>query len=324
MKRAIALSKRGFPAPNPHVGCVLVHGDTIVGEGYHHYAGGPHAERVALAHAGLLAAGADAYVTLEPCNHHGRTPPCVDGLLEAGVARVFVACADPNPKAMGGAERLRAHGVPVVMGVMAKQAAKANEQFFTSVELGRPMVVLKAGISLDGRIALENGESQWITSEAARRVAHRLRVACGAVLVGRGTVEADNPRLTARIPGVVNQPLRIVLDPRAALNSSYHVFDDQAPTMHVTGEIDLPGLLADLYEKGVRGILVEGGGRTVGEFVRQGLWDTIELFVAPKILGSGQTWVDGLKYEGLAQVPQGKLLKTSRIGPDLRITIKGC
>lgn len=322
MRRAIALSKRGFPAPNPHVGCVLVRGGQIIGEGYHHHAGGGHAEVEALRDAKGDTKGATAYVTLEPCNHFGRTPPCSQALLQAGVARVVVACADPNPNATGGAEALRQAGVEVEGGVLTEEAARANEMFLFAMAHRRPFIVAKAAMSLDGRIALPSGESQWITGPAARRAAHRLRAECGAVLVGRRTVELDDPELTARIPGVVNQPVRIVLDPNARLKGTEKVFNQKAPTRHITGEIDLPSLLVGLFEAGIHGLLVEGGGVTLASFFRARLVDRLELFVGGKVLGDGPAWLTELNLNNLAEAPMLTIERMVRLGPDLRLTAR--
>lgn len=319
MRRAIAISRRGMPAPNPHVGCVLVRDGQVVGEGYHRYAGDLHAEANALRAAGDLARGATAYVTLEPCNHFGRQPPCAAALIAAGVKRVVVACPDPNPVAAGGLDRLAAAGIETQMGFLESEAELANVQFLFAVRHRRPLVVLKAAASLDGRIALPSGESQWITGEAARREGHRLRVASGAVLVGRRTVEVDDPQLTARIPGVVNQPLRVVLDPQARLKGTERVFDSSAPTRHVTGPIDLPTLLADLYESGIKGLLVEGGAITIGSFVKAGLADRLELFLAPKLLGGGPVWLNGLDLSSLIESPIVQIRETRRVGSDIWI-----
>ncbi|MFN3683677.1 MAG: bifunctional diaminohydroxyphosphoribosylaminopyrimidine deaminase/5-amino-6-(5-phosphoribosylamino)uracil reductase RibD [Fimbriimonadaceae bacterium] len=336
MARAILLSRRGFPAPNPHVGCVIVRDGEVVGEGWHRFAGGPHAEAEALAQAGERARGATAYVTLEPCNHHGRTPPCSEALIRAGVARVVVACRDPNPVAAGGLEALRFAGVAVETGLMEAEAAEANWRFLTAMRLGRPAVVAKAAVSADGRIALPSGESRWITGPAARRAGHRLRAEMGAVLVGRVTAERDDPRLTARIPGVRNQPLRVVLDPEGRLPASLLVFDDSAPTLRVTAEplpgglavgrdpgggLNLRGLLAELFRRGVTGILVEGGGRTIASFLRAGLVDRLELFVAPKLLLDGLPAVLGRAPLSLDSAPRGRWVAVRRVGADLRLTL---
>lgn len=335
MRRAIALSRRGYPAPNPHVGCVIARGEEIVGEGFHDYAGGPHAEAVALSQAGERARGANAYVTLEPCRHHGRTPPCVDALLSGGIARVVVACLDPNPRAGGGLLALGEAGLKVESGFLESEAREANLAWLSAMERGRPTVVVKAATSLDGRIALPNGQSQWITGEAARREGRRLRAECGAVLVGRRTVELDDPQLTVRGIRARNQPLRVVLDPQRRLSWDRRVFDDRAPTVRVvasspeSGEIqapssavgfDLAQLLATLFAQGVTGLLVEGGAHTIGSFLRAGLVDRLELFVAGRVLGEGPGWAAGHFAEDIGGAPGFRLDRVRRCGPDLWLT----
>jgi diaminohydroxyphosphoribosylaminopyrimidine deaminase/5-amino-6-(5-phosphoribosylamino)uracil reductase len=320
MRRAIALSRKGFPAPNPHVGCVIVREGRIVAEGYHDFAGGPHAERVALAAAGAEAEGGDVYVTLEPCNHTGRTPPCVDALVEARVRRVVIASTDPNPVAAGGAGALRQCGISVVEGVLQREAEAANRQFLFALDQRRPYVVVKAAASIDGRTALPTGESKWITGPAATREGWKLRAECGAVLVGYRTVQADDPELTARIPTVRNQPLRVVLDPHGNLLGTERVFNDGAETLLVTGQILLSDLLARLYARSVTGLLVEGGARTIGAFFKEGLVDRVELLMGPKLLGSGPSWAEGLTTPDLASAPNLRIERVRRLGPDLQIT----
>ena len=294
MRRAIELSRLGFPAPNPHVGCVIVRDGVVLGEGYHHFAGDLHAEADALKHV-EDARGATAYVTLEPCNHQGRQPPCSLALIAAGVKRVVIACPDENPRATGGASTLREAGIEVVENFLRDAAANANTQFLFSVANRRPLVVAKVAMSMDGRVALPSGASKWITHGLARRQGHRLRAELGAVLVGRRTVELDNPSLTARLkPKVHNQPTRIVLDSSNKLTGKESVFDDKAPTVHVTGRVDLYDLMADLHERGITGVLVEGGPTTIGHFAQHHLIDRIEMFLAPKILGMGKPWIETL------------------------------
>lgn len=319
MRRAIAISKRGFTAPNPHVGCVIVRDGVVLGEGFHDLAGGPHAEVAAIRNAKVDLNGATAYVTLEPCNHTGRTGPCAQALLAAGIARVVVAVADPNPRAAGGAETLREAGVEVLVGLLAEEAAGANEQFLFAHRHRRPMITAKAAISLDGRIALPNGQSQWITGEAARRDGHRLRAQCGAVLVGRGTVVADDPRLTVRLNRRVNQPARIVLDPSHKLTGSEQIFTGEAETMHVTGEIDLPKLATSWFQKGFTGVLVEGGATTVRHFLAEDLVDRLVLYMAPKILGAGKGWVEDLIRTDLGETTGWRFEGMKRLGEDLRL-----
>ena len=319
MKRAIALSKKGYPAPNPHVGCVLVKDGRIIGEGCHRFAGGPHAEVVALKAAGDNARGATAFVTLEPCNHTGRTGPCSEALIRAGVAEVYYAVGDPNPKAIGGGAELQAAGVTVRAGLCEVEARSANRQFLFAFESGRPLVVAKAAVTLDGRLALNNGASKWITGEAARAAGHSLRAELGAVLVGRRTVQMDDPELTARIKGVVNQPLRIVLDPDNLLLGTEKVFNKNAETWHITGRIDLPQVLVRLRESGRTGLLVEGGATTLGRFMDARLVDRLELFVSPKLFGSGKTWLEMAEIDDPTQALRVKDVTVTRIGEDLRI-----
>ncbi|ARU41811.1 riboflavin biosynthesis protein RibD [Armatimonadetes bacterium Uphvl-Ar1] len=304
MARAIELARGGFPAPNPRVGCVLVRDGVVIGEGFHDHAGGPHAEVVALSQCDS-ARGATAYVTLEPCNHTGRTGPCSVALIEAGVSRVVFAVRDPFEKARGGAGALLAAGIEVDTGVLEEEARAMNHQFLYSVEFKKPYVTLKAAITRDGFLARPDGTSQWISSEEARLDAHRLRAERGSVLVGRGTVLADNPRLTARIPGVVNQPLRVIVDPWHRLTGQERVFDDSAETLWLDqfhgANLSPDGILKILDERGVRGVLVEGGADTLRRFLTLGVGNELVLYVGDMEFGEGLVWdggwggLDGLK-----------------------------
>jgi diaminohydroxyphosphoribosylaminopyrimidine deaminase/5-amino-6-(5-phosphoribosylamino)uracil reductase len=321
MREAISLSRNGFPAPNPHVGCVIVRDGLVVGRGFHDYAGGPHAEAVALTDAGEAAEGADVYVTLEPCNHTGRTPPCAQALIRARVKRVFIACLDPNPRAAGGIQSLSETGINVRVGLLAEEAIAANRQFMSAVQMGRPVVTLKSAVSLDSKIALVSGESKWITGPEARLAAHRLRAESGSVLVGYKTVMQDDPELTARVPGVVNQPVRIVVDPHCALRGGERVFNNAAPTIHITTpQIDLKSLLESLYGRGINGVLVEGGAGTIRRFVETGLVDRLELFVAPILMGEGLNWTEGLTFPTLAETPRLQIESVERLGSDIQIS----
>jgi diaminohydroxyphosphoribosylaminopyrimidine deaminase/5-amino-6-(5-phosphoribosylamino)uracil reductase len=336
MRRAIELSRLGFPAPNPHVGCVIAVDGEIVGEGFHDHAGGPHAEAVALEQADARAKGADVYVTLEPCNHQGRTPPCSNALIAAGVASVAIACLDPNPKASGGQKALNEAGIRVSSGLLEVEARAANEMFLTAMERGRPFVVGKVAMSLDGRVALPSGESKWITSETSRREGHRLRAECGAVLVGRNTVVRDDPLLTSRLGGVVNQPTRIVLDPNSALSGLEKVFGSDAPTWHVIkhpirenqigapmkdDRLDLQALLMDFHKRGITSLLIEGGPITLGHFLTAGLIDRLEIFVAPKALGAGPSWL-GFGVDSLDKAYKFKVDGVKQLEDDLWITYR--
>jgi len=295
MRRALELAGSGFTAPNPCVGCIVIQRGVIVGEGFSKPAGGAHAEVVALRQAGELARGATVYVTLEPCNHQGRTGPCSLALIDAGVSRVVYAVADPSPKAKGGGLVLAEAGVIVESGLMQAEASKIHEQFLFSISHQRPFVTTKAAITQDGFLARMDGTSKWISSAEARLDAHRLRAERGAVLVGRGTVEADNPLLTARIEGVVNQPVRVVLDRSSKLSGTEQVFNEDAETIWVR-ELGggIPGLLADLNERGVRGVLVEGGAETIRGFLEAGLVEEIVLYVGNLMFGEGKPWHGGI------------------------------
>ena len=349
MRRAIELAARGlgFTSPNPVVGCVLLDAaGRTVGEGHHERAGGPHAEVNALRAAGERARGGTAVVTLEPCDHTGRTGPCTRALIDAGVARVVFAVADPDPTAAGGAATLRAAGIEVESGLLADEAEEVNAAWLTSVRRGRPHVTYKYAATLDGRIAAADGTSQWITSAQARADVHRLRAVSDAVVVGAGTVRADDPHLAVRgVPGAV-QPLRVVVDGSAtAVKPGARVLDDTAPTLlavaedadttHLDGRcdvvrlpcgaaggrlLDVSALLAALHARGVRSVLLEGGPSLAGSFVAAGVVDRVVGYLAPALLGAGPTALAGAGVATLADAPRLDLTDLVRIGPDLRIT----
>ncbi len=328
MKVAIELSKKGFPAPNPHVGCVIVKNGEIVGRGFHNYAGGPHAEVEALKQADKKSEGADVFVTLEPCRHFGRTPPCTQALIAAKVRQVFFAVADPNPAASGGADVLRSAGILVHQGLLQDEASRVNHLWLTAVQRRSPFVGLKVAMSLDGRIALPNGTSQWITNEKARTEGRRLRCQYGSVLVGRKTIQTDNPLLTSRIKGVVNEPARFVLDAKASLSGQYHVFQGEHPAVRFVekaavpydreiaadgGGFDLKTLLAKIYEYGNKGVLIEGGAITAKGFLDADLVDRLHLFVGNVILGDGPPWVTG-QWKPLEDAIRWRLNHTKTFG----------
>ncbi|WP_019884785.1 bifunctional diaminohydroxyphosphoribosylaminopyrimidine deaminase/5-amino-6-(5-phosphoribosylamino)uracil reductase RibD [Streptomyces purpureus] len=347
MRRAIALAARGLGAtsPNPVVGCVLVDATgRIVGEGHHQRAGGPHAEIHALRAAGDRARGATAYVTLEPCNHTGRTGPCAQALIEAGVRRVVYAVGDPNPQATGGAETLRAAGTEVLGGLLADEAEAGNIAWLTSVRLGRPFVRWKYAATLDGRIAAADGTSRWISSPESRADVHRLRAEADAVIVGSGTARADDPHLAVRgIEGAV-QPLRVVVDTDAtAVKPGARVLDDAARTVIAVAEdlipeetvhfpetwrltrapgggLDIPELLAALHQQGVRSVLLEGGPTLAGAFVAAGAVDQIVGYLAPALLGAGPTALADAGITTISDALRLEVTEAVRIGPDLRIT----
>ncbi|MBO3093430.1 bifunctional diaminohydroxyphosphoribosylaminopyrimidine deaminase/5-amino-6-(5-phosphoribosylamino)uracil reductase RibD [Cellulomonas dongxiuzhuiae] len=324
MRRALELAARGPYGPNPRVGCVLLAPDgTTLGEGWHRGAGTPHAEVAALADArerGAQVRGATAVVTLEPCDHTGRTGPCSVALLDAGVARVLVAVADPNPVAAGGADRLRAAGVDVVTGVLGEQGVEALGAWLPAVRGGRPFVTLKIATSLDGRVAAADGTSRWITSDVARRHAHALRQQVGAIVVGTGTVLLDDPSLTARaVDGslVEQQPLRVVVGSR-----------DVPPGARLRGpggELvqvrthDPARVLAVLHEREVRHVLVEGGPTLAAAFLAAGLVDEVHAYVAPVLLGAGAGAVGDL---GITTISQALRLVPNQVlplGPDVLV-----
>lgn len=313
MARALRLAERGAytTRPNPMVGCVIAQGNDVVGEGWHQRAGGPHAEVFALREAGERARGATAYVTLEPCAHHGRTPPCADALIQAGVARVVAALRDPFVQVDGaGFERLRTAGIQVTSGLMEAQARELNRGFLSRIERDRPWLRVKLAMSLDGRTALANGQSKWITGEAARADVQHWRARAGAILTGIGTVLADDPRLTARVPDVdLVPPLRVVLDRGLRTPAGAQVLDGRVPTLVVhregevpdarhalvqchavpaddKGRLDLLAVLRLLAEQGINEVQVEAGAPLAGAFFAQGLVDEVLLYIAPVLLGS--------------------------------------
>ncbi|MGX1882170.1 bifunctional diaminohydroxyphosphoribosylaminopyrimidine deaminase/5-amino-6-(5-phosphoribosylamino)uracil reductase RibD [Streptomyces sp. NPDC055287] len=353
MRRAIALAARGLgsTSPNPVVGCVVVDAaGQPAGAGFHQRAGGPHAEVHALREAGELARGGTAYVTLEPCNHTGRTGPCAQALVAAGIARVVYAVADPNPQATGGADTLRAAGVQVEQGLLADEAQAGNIAWLTSVRLGRPYVRWKYAATLDGRIAAADSTSRWISSAESRADVHRLRAEADAVIVGSGTMRADDPHLavrgTAAAEGAaaVTQPLRVVVDTHAtAVKPGARVLDDAAPTLiavaedadaahlaeagaevvrlpRAAGGLDIHALLAALHSRGVRSVLLEGGPTLAGAFVAADAVDTVTGYLAPVLLGAGPAALADAGITTLTEALRLDVTETVRIGPDLRIT----
>ncbi|MET9374348.1 bifunctional diaminohydroxyphosphoribosylaminopyrimidine deaminase/5-amino-6-(5-phosphoribosylamino)uracil reductase RibD [Streptomyces sp. NPDC002992] len=348
MLRAIGLAAAalGRTSPNPVVGCVLLGPDgSPVGEGFHRGAGQPHAEVEALAVAGARARGATAVVTLEPCAHQGHTGPCADALLRAGVARVVYAVPDPNPHAAGGARRLREAGVEVVPEVLRAEAERGNELWLTAVRAARPCVTWKFGGSLDGRSAAPDGTSRWITGQRAREDVHALRAAHDAVLVGSGTLRADDPHLGLRHAVSGRPPLRVVLDRAGAVPSHARVLDDAAPTMVVIGrgaprprlprrhevlevpvvdgDLDIRALAGELYERGVRSVLLEGGARLAAAFAAAGLLDRVVAYVAPLLLGAGgRPVLDDLGIRTLDDALRLRLDEVSRVGEDVRLVLR--
>ena len=351
MARAVRLARRGeFSAdPNPIVGCVLVKAGRIVGEGWHERAGGPHAERAALARAGADAAGATAYVTLEPCSHTGRTGPCAEALIEARVARVVCAATDPNPVVDGtGVRRLREAGVDVAVGVLEASAAALNPGYRFRMTRGRPLIRSKLAASLDGRTALANGESQWITGEAARRDVHRWRARSSAVLTGVGTVLADDPGLDARHEAgdaPIVQPARVIVDSRLrtppaartlGLPGTVLVFGrrdapEAADALKRAGarveiapgerRCDLARVMSRLGELQINEVWVEAGARLNGALLEAGLIDELVIYLAPRVLGADARGMFAIEpLESLAGRVELEFLEVRKLGKDLRIT----
>lgn len=342
MRRALELARRGRGRvePNPMVGCVIARGSRVVGEGWHARYGGPHAEIRALRAAGRAARGADVYVSLEPCCHHGKTPPCAEALLRAGVRRVFAAMRDPDPRVSGrGLALLAAAGVRTSCGLLGGEARRLNRGFARWVRRPRPYVILKAAASLDGRIETSSGESKWITSRQARALGRRMRSETDAVLVGVGTALADDPRLTA--PGA-RSPLRVVLDARLRTPRGGRLMRG-GPTLIVTaalpprglppsvsllrvprraGGLDLEAALAGLRERGVRSLIVEGGSRVHTSFLEAGLVDEVRLFLAPRLIGGGRArgFFEGRGARRLADALELRELRVRRVGPDILIS----
>jgi diaminohydroxyphosphoribosylaminopyrimidine deaminase/5-amino-6-(5-phosphoribosylamino)uracil reductase len=351
MRAALGLARRGLGlvAPNPAVGCILVRDGIVVGRGWTRPGGRPHAETEALAQAGAAAPGSTAYVTLEPCAHHGHTPPCAEALVAAGIGRCVVAIRDPDPRVAGrGLQILETAGIPVTLGVDAEAATRLNAGFLGRVATGRPLVTLKLASTLDGRIATHTGESRWITGEAARRVGHLLRREHDAVAVGSGTVLADDPALTVRLPGLdAPPPLRLVVDGRlrTPLTAQLVRTAPSVPTLLATlgpatglraeafracgvevlelpadedGALDLALWLGELGRRGLTRVLVEGGATLAATLLRRRLVDRIAWFRSPGLIGGdGLVAIKAFGVDRLADQVRGTLMTTQRVGEDL-------
>src|SRR5690242_188935 len=326
MRRALELAATpGVPhGPNPRVGCVLLAENGVeIAEGFHRGAGTPHAEAAALAAAGDSARGATAVVTLEPCNHTGRTGPCAQALIEAGVTRVVFAQPDPNPVASGGADTLRAAGVAVELGLLEREARLLNRAWTFAMEHDRPFVTWKFATTLDGRSAAADGSSRWISNETARRDTHRLRAECDAILVGTGTVLRDDPELTVRdavdepLPREL-QPLRVVMGDRE-IPAGARVLNDLAETVHLRTR-DPKEVLAELHSRGRQHLFLEGGPTVAAAFARAGLVDEVVVYVAPKLLGAGTAAVADLGIESISGALDLKVTDITVLDDNVRIT----
>ena len=348
MQRCLDLARRaeGRTSPNPIVGCVIVKAGKVLAEGWHRGPGTAHGEADALAKLGGKAPGATLYVNLEPCDHHGRTPPCAPAVIASGVRRVVIGAMDPIAGHAGGARRIARAGIAVTTGVLAEACREANQPFFTWAERGRPWVVLKAAVSADGRVALSTGESRWITGEAARADGHRLRDRLDAILVGVGTVRADDPRLTVRGIEGGRDPVRVVLDSRLRTPATAAVLPaNVAPTTRAPaarrrrleaagaevwtvradrqGAVDLRAVLRRLARRGLTSVLVEGGPRVHASLIAAGLVDEVRLYQAPIVLGAGPTWVGDLGVTRLARAPRwARFGDPVALGPDLLVRLR--
>lgn len=355
MQQALALAARavGLTEPNPRVGCVVVSADgtRVLGAGHTQRAGEAHAEIMALRDAaakGNDVRGATAYVTLEPCAHHGRTPPCCDALVAAGIGRLVGSLADPNPLVAGeGFGRLRAAGVQVEVGPGAEESRELNIGFFSRMERGLPWVRMKIAASLDGKTALENGASQWITSEAARADGHAWRARAGAVLTGIGTVLEDDPRLDVRLAPTPRQPIAVIVDSRLETPLEAKMFVEGRPLLVYTavpdagrraalegrgatvielpgpgGKVDLAAMLRDLARREVNELHVEAGHKLNGSFLREGLVDELLVYLAPKLIGQGRDMANVGPIAELARALPLEFVSTGRVGPDLRIVAR--
>ena len=330
MREALALAqdRLGFTTPNPSVGCVIVRGGRVVGRGVTGDGGRPHGETVALANAGALARGATAYVSFEPCAHFGKTPPCANALVEARVKRVVIGCVDPDPRVSGnGIAILKRAKLAVTTGVLEDEALRLNEGFITRTTLGRPMGILKLAMSMDGRIAAASGDSRWISSRESRELVHRWRRECDAIMVGAGTVIADDPRLTCRVAGG-RDPVRVVVDAQLRTPPTARIYKQRskASTVLVTtqdnlaqareryerrgveviavathdGKIELNRLMLEFGHRGWCRVLIEGGANLAGSALGAGIVDRVAIFVAPKIIGAGLSAIEGLNSRSVS------------------------
>lgn len=348
MARALRLAERATytARPNPMVGCVIAHGQEVVGEGWHQRTGGPHAEVFALRQAGERARGATAYVTLEPCAHHGRTPPCALALIDAGVSRVVAAMRDPFPKVDGGGfVLLREAGIAVVEGLMGAQARELNRGFLSRIERGRPWLRVKLAASLDGRTAMADGSSKWITGAAAREDVQHWRARAGAILTGADTVLVDDPMLTVRLAGTeVQPPLRVVLDTRLRSLECARVREGGAPTLYLhgasvsapdaadadfasvpsrDGRLDLGAVLRLLAERGINEVHTETGATLAGALLAGGWVDELLLYQAPTLLGEqGLPLLSGLGIQTMDQQRRLRVVDQRQVGEDLRVLLR--
>jgi len=349
MSRALQLAEKGLytTTPNPRVGCVITRNDEIVGSGWHEKVGQPHAEINALAMAGTAARGATAYVTLEPCSHHGRTPPCTDALIRAGIARVVIAMQDPNPQVLGsGIAALKQAGITVQTGLMHNLAEALNTGFIKRMQQKKPWVSVKMAVSLDGKTALNNGQSQWITGEAARRDGHHWRARSCAIMTGIGTIRADNPRLTVRHTRTSRQPKKIIIDNHLAIPIDADILKEGDTCIFTTsagntakiarlermgvhvipsertdqGQVNLASVMTTLAQLECNEILVEAGSALSGALIRTGLVDELIIYMAPSLLGgNARDMFQWPEFTSLEQKITPRIIDMRMIGRDIRI-----
>ncbi|WP_457623199.1 bifunctional diaminohydroxyphosphoribosylaminopyrimidine deaminase/5-amino-6-(5-phosphoribosylamino)uracil reductase RibD [Persephonella sp.] len=354
MEKALELARmgKGLTHPNPTVGAVIVKDGRIIGLGYHKKAGKPHAEIEAIKDAvnkGFKVEGSTMYVTLEPCCHYGKTPPCTDAIITNKIKKVVVATLDPNPQVSGkGIKKLKEKGIETVVGLLEKDAVKINEDFFTYVTKKRPFIHLKTAQTIDGKIATKTGSSKWITSEEGRKFAHRLRYESSCVLVGSNTVLKDNPQLTVRYFNVEKQPKRVILDTDLKIPLNYKIFDRSAETIVFTREngdkekikklkdlgieviqvplkehkLNLKNIIEEIYKRDLIHILVEGGSSVTSSFLREGLYDKLSVFIAPKIIG--EDGLPSIKSLGIRSIDESLVLKIEslkKIGSDVYLEL---
>lgn len=350
MARALKLADKGINSthPNPRVGCVITRNGVIVGEGYHKQAGQPHAEAQALKQADKLASGATLYVNLEPCCHHGRTPPCTDAIIKADISRVVIGIEDPNPLVNGaGIAALKMAGIAVDSGINQQRASSLNRGFIKRITSGRPWVTLKIAASLDGKTAMANGESQWITSEAARKDAHKMRAASSAILTGVGTVLRDDSAMTARLDGVERQPLRVILDSRLNTPVNAQILNQDGMVLIITdpnevgdaglypqnnvevigcgmrdGSIDLAQVMQQLGQRQINNLMLEAGARVSGAMLEQGLVDELVVYMSPDLLGSNAIGMFRIRgVESIADKLQFEFRSIRKVGRDIKLTL---
>jgi len=349
MKNCLRLAKKGSVLPNPMVGCLIIKNSEIIGKGYHKTFGGPHAEVIAVNDAkkrGYELKGASLYVNLEPCSHFGKTPPCADLIISEGIKKVFIGMKDPNPLVSGkGIRKLQRNGIQVISGICENECKELNKIFISVISKKRPYVILKSAQSIDGKIALNNFSSKWITGLKSRMLAHDIRSSCDGILIGRKTAEIDNPELTARLNKHPRNPVRIVIDKNLRLKGNLKIFNDFSapsviahsslkkpvnkirnaeymPVREKNGSLNLPDLLHKLFLKGIYCLLVEGGSSTLSGFLKQDLFDELFVMIAPKVFGKGISAFSDFEIDRIAKAKELFLCNVIRLDNDIVLNYK--